>query len=139
MIDAIGYVGSYIPPQLNNAGAAKESAPEPPKPEENAQATQSAAAAVFFSPAIKIDPGANMAIYVVRNSETGEVINQYPNKKVVDEYRQMSAKGEVKRVQAEEKSAAKPEVKAEPKPDSVVATVGKFVKDVFSPPVTEHA
>lgn len=139
MIDAIGYVGSYIPPQLNNAGAEKKAAPEPPKPEENAQATRSAASAVFFSPAIKIDPGANMAIYVVRNSETGEVINQYPNKKVVDEYRQVSAKTEVKRVQAEEKTEAKTEAKTEVKQQSVVEAVGKFVKDAFSPPVTEHA
>ena len=51
----------------------------------------SQAAPVYYSPAIQIDRSASMAIYVQRNADTGEVINQYPSKAAVAEYQKVAA------------------------------------------------
>jgi hypothetical protein len=42
--------------------------------------------AVYFSPVVRIDSETNTAILQYRNSETGEVLNQYPNKRQLDSY-----------------------------------------------------
>lgn len=47
-----------------------------------------ATAALYFSPALRVDPDTQLVIYIQRNSETGDVIRQYPSEEVVKAYKQ---------------------------------------------------
>ena len=64
--------------------ARSESAPK----EEVQVSSPSAAVAVFVSPFIRFDITARLAIVEIRNSETGEVQQQYPSPRAVREYQQ---------------------------------------------------
>jgi len=59
---------------------------------------------VYISPYITIDPDTHIVIAESRDPQTGAVINQYPSKSVVAEYRKISQGDEspaITRVQAE--------------------------------------
>ena len=43
----------------------------------------------FTSPVIKVDNGTGLALLVVRDSSTGEELDQYPSKKAVAEYQRV--------------------------------------------------
>lgn len=45
----------------------------------------------FINPAINFDYQSGIAVLVVRNTQTGQIENQYPSKKVVEEYRRHGA------------------------------------------------
>lgn len=75
--------------------------------------------AVFFSPVIRIDTDTNTAIIQYRDSQTGQVKNEFPTPKQIDSYRQSSEVGQ-KAAPVEAKVEAKPEVKVEPKPEAKV-------------------
>jgi hypothetical protein len=64
--------------------ALSESAPQ----EEVQVSSPSANLAVFVSPFIRFDITARLAIVEIRNSETGEVQQQYPSPRAVREYQQ---------------------------------------------------
>lgn len=66
------------------ASARSENAPR----EEVQVSSPSAAVAVFVSPFIRFDITARLAIVEIRNSETGEVQQQYPSPRAVREYQQ---------------------------------------------------
>ena len=65
-------------------GARSENAPR----EEVQVSAPSANVAVFVSPFIRFDITARLAIVEIRNSETGEVQQQYPSPRAVREYQQ---------------------------------------------------
>jgi len=96
----------------------------------SAPQTNSAPAAIYYSPAVQIDHEANMAIFVVRNSETGAVINQYPSKRVVEEYKRTDAKKTEEAIRPEhheaKNDAPTPEVKHV---EAVAAPIKPVVKD----------
>lgn len=56
-----------------------------------AGAIVSSEAAPFINPAVNYDYKAGMAVFVIRDGETGEVKSQYPSKKVVEEYQRHGA------------------------------------------------
>lgn len=88
MLDSIGSVGPYVPQPAQGAG--KPVFTQPTAPEHKFNESQNATAAIFHSPAISVDPATHIVIYEQRDTTTGEVINQYPSKKIVDAYRQAS-------------------------------------------------
>ncbi len=51
----------------------------------------SSEAAPFINPAVNYDYKAGLAVFVIRDGETGEVKSQYPSKKVVEEYQRHGA------------------------------------------------
>ncbi len=87
-------VGSATTPfAANKVSTRFEQAAQPLEtPKQNINAL-SPGQAVYFSPAFKYDAEAQVVIYVQRNIETGNVINQYPSKKVVEQYRQTAQEG----------------------------------------------
>ena len=90
MVDSINSTGAtFVPPvpQSVAPGFAQAAATLPTASE---IAAQSPTAAIFFSPAIKVDPQSHTVIYEQRDPKTGDVINQYPSKHVVDEYRRQA-------------------------------------------------
>ncbi|WP_156612627.1 hypothetical protein [Paramagnetospirillum marisnigri] len=52
----------------------------------SSDAVVSPEAALFISPAVNFDYKAGIAVFVIRDGETGEVKAQYPSQKVVEEY-----------------------------------------------------
>lgn len=68
--------------------AAVLSRPEDAPKEEVQVSAPSANLAVFVSPFIRFDITARLAIVEIRNSETGEVQQQYPSPRAVREYQQ---------------------------------------------------
>ena len=54
-----------------------------------AQSTNSPDGVAFASPVIKVDSDTGLALLVVRNSATGEELDQYPSKRVVAEYQRV--------------------------------------------------
>lgn len=131
-IHAAGPPQAYQPPVTQKPATETFAA----KPEETTAAVQSSASAIYFSPSFQIDREASMAIYVVRDSETGAVVNQYPSKKIVDEYKRSSEnKAEVLRQQNNQPIVIKADVeKAEP----VAAAPPPAAKET-KPQVTETA
>jgi hypothetical protein len=61
---------------------------EKPAREEVAVSSPSANVAVYVSPFIRLDITSRLAIVEIRNSETGEVQQQYPSPRAVREYTQ---------------------------------------------------
>ncbi|CAA7620224.1 conserved hypothetical protein [Candidatus Terasakiella magnetica] len=62
--------------------------------EDNAErATPVYEAARFSSPVIKVDSDTGLALLVVRDSDTGKELDQYPSQKVVEEYQRHQATG----------------------------------------------
>ncbi len=106
MLDGIHHIGASVPHQ--GAVTVERAQVETSPPEQHEPAKSSAASAIYYSPAMQIDPEANMAIFVVRNSETGAVINQYPSKKVVEEYKRADTK-RVEDVRTHSTQATSPE------------------------------
>jgi len=93
MLDGIQPSGGYTANHtqvVERASAAIEVEIAPAS--DTAKAKSPASSAIYFSPSMQIDHEASMAIFVVRNSETGAVINQYPSKKVVEEYKRSDTK-----------------------------------------------
>lgn len=68
--------------------AVVSSRPETAPKEEVQVSSPSANVAVFVSPFIRFDITARLAIVEIRNSETGEVQQQYPSPRAVREYQQ---------------------------------------------------
>ena len=44
--------------------------------------------AIYYSPALKIDPQTQIVIYIQRDPGTGDIIRQYPSQEVVKAYKQ---------------------------------------------------
>jgi hypothetical protein len=65
------------PPQHHEAEASKKQSASP---------TENIA---FTSPVIKVDSDTGLALLVVRDGSTGEELDQYPSKKVVEEYQRV--------------------------------------------------
>lgn len=75
-------------------------------PKEEVQVSSpSANVAVFVSPFIRFDITARLAIVEIRNSETGEVQQQYPSPRAVREYQQNLPADSTLRSQGDEDSA----------------------------------
>lgn len=110
MVDSIGTIGSYIPPRQAPVVPGHTQTATPEKAVvENEGAAKSAASAIFLSPTFQIDHKSNMVIYVQRDTETGEVINQYPTKKIVEAYAVKNEKTETpKPVEKHENAAPAP-------------------------------
>lgn len=86
--------------------ALSESAPR----EEVQVSSPSANVAVFVSPFIRFDITARLAIVEIRNSETGEVQQQYPSPRAVREYQQHLPEDSSLRQQGGQDSAASPRI-----------------------------
>jgi hypothetical protein len=127
MLDGIGSnIGAYTPQPLGVAGpSAATQATKAFNQQKTAEVPSGVGAPVYYSPAIKIDRSASVAIYVQRDSESGQVIKQYPSKSVVEEYKKVSTQKaeDIRNFQQESADriiAARAEVKAkpaEPKPE----------------------
>lgn len=68
--------------------------PPPPPPghdseESKKQTVSSAENIAFTSPVIKVDSDTGLALLVVRDGSTGEELDQYPSKRVVEEYQRV--------------------------------------------------
>jgi hypothetical protein len=83
------------------ASVRSESAPK----EEVRVSSPSSGVAVFVSPFIRFDITARLAIVEIRNSETGEVQQQYPSPRAVREYQQNLPEDSDLRAQADQDSA----------------------------------
>jgi hypothetical protein len=80
---------SSAPPSAATANVADQSVrEEKPAREEIAVSSPSANVAVYVSPFIRLDITSRLAIVEIRNSETGEVQQQYPSPRAVREYTQ---------------------------------------------------
>jgi hypothetical protein len=77
--------GQVQPPILG-----KNTVAEPHTPAPQGQVV-SADAAPFISPVVNFDYQSGIAVLEVRDGSTGEVVEQYPSKKVVEEYRRHGA------------------------------------------------
>lgn len=70
--------------------------PQPaPHHEEQAKkdAASSSDAIAFTTPVIKVDNNTGLALLVVRDGATGKELDQYPSKKVVEEYQRVQESG----------------------------------------------
>jgi hypothetical protein len=76
----------------------------------------------FTSPVIKVDADTGLALIVVRDGSTGEQLDQYPSKKVVEEYQrhQIDTAEVTKPVNDQGKSLTE-DVKAPPAPVALAA------------------
>jgi hypothetical protein len=77
---------SFDPATPDVAGVAVRD--EKPAREEVAVSAPTANVAVYVSPFIRLDITSRLAIVEIRNSETGEVQQQYPSPRAVREYQQ---------------------------------------------------
>lgn len=90
-----------------SAGNAAASVRPDTAPKEEVQVSApSANVAVFVSPFIRYDISARLAIVEIRNSETGEVQQQYPSPRAVREYQQNLPESSNLRSQGEVKAEA---------------------------------
>ncbi len=75
--------------------------PAPPAHEESKPNTPHPVDGIpFASPVIKVDNDTGLALLVVRNSSTGEEVDQYPSKKAVAEYERVQSSTSVPPSQA---------------------------------------
>ena len=58
----------------------------PPRQEEEVKKDSPSPAEAFLTPVVKVDNSTGLALLVVRDGATGEELDQYPSKKVVEEY-----------------------------------------------------
>jgi len=70
------------------SGADPQQLPQPPHQQDATTPTPATGidAIPFASPVIRVDPDTGLALLVVRDSKTGDQLNQYPSKKAVEEY-----------------------------------------------------
>jgi len=76
------------------ASASETQVPHPPPPSHESEAVRKQAPSpaeqiAFTSPVIKVDSDTGLALLVVRDGSTGEELDQYPSKKVVEEYQRV--------------------------------------------------
>lgn len=91
--------------------AAVSALPESAPREEVQVSSPSANLAVFVSPFIRFDITARLAIVEIRNSETGEVQQQYPSPRAVREYQQHLPEDSSLRLQGgQDSSASQPRI-----------------------------
>lgn len=85
--DAVRVSRDPTSPAVAFGSAALSARQEKPR-EEVAVSSSSSNVAVYVSPFIRLDITSRLAIVEIRNSETGEVQQQYPSPKAVREYTQ---------------------------------------------------
>ena len=83
---------------------------EKPAQEEVAVSSPNANVAVYVSPFIRIDLTSRLAIVEIRNSETGEVQQQYPSPRAVREYAQNLPQDSDLRAQGTDDSSQSPRI-----------------------------
>jgi hypothetical protein len=92
MVDPISSSGGYVAPLASGGGVNAQKA-QTFKPAVAAQTTsQTGDIAVvnvrYTSPVLVVDPGTKIVVYEQRDPETGQVLNQYPSQKAVQQYAQ---------------------------------------------------
>lgn len=96
---------------------------QPPHQEESHKDESAASGPIAFtSPVIKVDADTGLALIVVRDGSTGEQLNQYPSKKVVEEYqRHQAAPAEASKPSNDQGKSLTEDTKAPPAPVAAAA------------------